>query len=216
MRNAASRCRNAGTLFAAVPASKREYRASSGPDGMVFLARTPSSANHCVLPSGLWTCHDSCLNAVPLSLGSTRGRGAAAVPSASPPQIRTTDRLATGSKILRVLSCTPIDPRIGLFRRQSSRIGGNYVYFAVSALRTDWKLIDGAPSIGRGANEPLEYRRKVSLRLEAHRQGDFDDWRRRVLQQFLSPQNSPPQDKLVWSQICRRPELRCEVHSTQS
>jgi hypothetical protein len=104
-----------------------------------------------------------------------------------------------------------------LFRRQSSRIGGSYVDgFAVSGLRAGWHLIDGAPSIGSRANEPFEYRSKVSLRLEAHRQGDFDDWRRRVLQQFLSPQNSPPQNKLVRSQICRRPELRREVHSAQS
>jgi hypothetical protein len=77
-------------------------------------------------------------------------------------------------------------------------------------------LINGAPSIGSRANEPLECRGEVSLRLKAHHQSDFDDRRRRVLQQFLGPLNPPPQNKLVGSQICRRPELRSEVHSAQS
>jgi hypothetical protein len=93
------------------------------------------------------------------------------------------------------------DPVGGFHVGQSLPIGGgsHVDCFAVSGPRTGWHLIDGAPSIGSRANEPLEYRGKVSLRLEAHRQGDFDDWRRRVLQQFLSPQNSPPQNKLMWS-----------------
>jgi len=70
--------------------------------------------------------------------------------------------------------------------------------------------------MGSRANEPLEYRGEVSLRLEADRESDFDDRRRGVLQQFLGPLNSPPQNKLVRSQICRRTELGREVHSAQS
>jgi len=66
------------------------------------------------------------------------------------------------------------------------------------------------------SDKPLEYGGEVSLRLEAHIQGDLDDRDRAVLQQFLGAPDASPQQEFVRPKACCRPELGGEMHPAKA